>query len=149
MSVWMYSTSLRLRRSKPMARLLSTTFDLQRCPHCNVDRPSLTFWNQIETTNFDNTKKRIWRFYQCRRCGGFVTAAAPGADQEATEIYPSSVDTDPAIPERARSYLSQALNSLSSPAGAVMLAASSVDAMLKAKNLKEGSLYARIDKAAA
>jgi hypothetical protein len=35
------------------------------------------------------------------------------------------------------------------PSGAVMLAASVVDAMLKAKDYREGSLYARIDKAAA
>ncbi len=34
------------------------------------------------------------------------------------------------------------------PAGAVMLTASSVDAMLKAKGYKDGSLYARIEKAA-
>jgi hypothetical protein len=56
---------------------------------------------------------------------------------------------DATIPERAREYLNQAVNSLSSPAGAVMLAASAVDAMLKAKNLRDGSLYARIDRAAA
>ncbi|MBI4293556.1 MAG: DUF4145 domain-containing protein [Betaproteobacteria bacterium] len=37
---------------------------------------------------------------------------------------------------------------LSSPAGAVMLAASAVDAMLKAKKLSSGSLYSRIDEAA-
>jgi Domain of unknown function (DUF4145) len=34
------------------------------------------------------------------------------------------------------------------PAGAVMLCASAVDAMLKAKGSVEGSLYAQIDKAA-
>lgn len=37
---------------------------------------------------------------------------------------------------------------MSAPAGVVVLAASAVDAMLKAKNYKDGSLYARIDKAA-
>lgn len=42
----------------------------------------------------------------------------------------------------------QALASLQAPAGAVMLAASSVDAMLKEKGLKEGSLNTRIDAAA-
>lgn len=66
----------------------------------------------------------------------------------AMEIFPSSPEVDEALPEKARTYLRQALNSLSAPAGAVMLAASAVDAMLKGKGLKEGSLYSRIDKAA-
>ena len=77
-----------------------------------------------------------------------MTAAARDFDQDVIELYPSGTDVDAAIPDRARTYLDQAINSLSSPAGAVMLAASAVDAMLKAKNLKDGSLYARIDKAA-
>jgi hypothetical protein len=44
--------------------------------------------------------------------------------------------------------LYQAINSLHAPAGAVMLAASSVDAMLKSKGYADGSLYDRINKAA-
>lgn len=132
-----------------MPKLLQTQLDLKRCPHCNVDTPSLAFCNQLETTNFENTIRRMWRFYKCNRCGGVITAAARGWDQEIIETYPAGIDTDAAIPERARTYLNQAINSLSSPAGAVMLAASSVDAMLKAKDLKDGSLYSRIDKAAA
>lgn len=39
--------------------------------------------------------------------------------------------------------------SINAPAGAVMLAASAVDAMLKEKKYLEGSLYSRIEKAAA
>lgn len=131
-----------------MPRLLNSQFDLKRCPHCNVDTPSIVICNQLETSNFDNSNKRVWRIYKCNRCGGLVTAAARAWDGEAIEIYPSAIDTDTTIPDRARDYLNQALNSLSSPAGAVMLAASSVDAMLKVKNLKDGSLYSRIDKAA-
>jgi hypothetical protein len=59
---------------------------------------------------------------------------------------PSMVDA--AVPQRAREYLDQALRSLRAPAGAVMLAASSIDAMLKEKNLTDGSLKRRIDLAA-
>ncbi|MCD9047084.1 DUF4145 domain-containing protein [Alterluteimonas muca] len=40
------------------------------------------------------------------------------------------------------------MNSRHAPAGAVMLAASSVDAMLKSKGYTAGSLYTRIDQAA-
>jgi hypothetical protein len=57
-------------------------------------------------------------------------------------------DVDPNIPERARNYLNQALQSLTAPAGAVMLAASAVDAMLKEKGFNKGSLNQRIDAAA-
>jgi hypothetical protein len=62
--------------------------------------------------------------------------------------WPESAAVSDCIPDRARSYLAQALSSIHAPAGAVMLAASSVDAMLKEKGLKDGSLYARIEKAA-
>jgi hypothetical protein len=52
------------------------------------------------------------------------------------------------VPDRARILLQQAQESLHAAAGAVMLCASAVDAMLKIKGYIEGSLYARIEKAA-
>jgi hypothetical protein len=52
------------------------------------------------------------------------------------------------VPSPARDFLSQAMGSLHAPAGAVMLTASAVDAMLKHKGFKEGSLNSRIDAAA-
>jgi hypothetical protein len=128
--------------------LLATQLNLERCPHCNVDTPTLKYWNQQETQDFANSVKRLWRFYQCMRCGNMISAWAPAANQEAKEIYPRPATVEDALPPRAKEYLAQALNSLSSPSGAIMLAASSVDAMLKAKGLKDGSLYSRIDKAA-
>ncbi len=132
-----------------MPKLMATQLNLDRCPHCNVDTPTLQFWSQQETQDFSRTIKRLWRFYQCMRCGNMVSAWAPGADQDVSEMFPKSPSVEDALPTRAKEYLSQALNSLSSPSGAIMLAASSVDAMLKAKGLKDGSLYSRIDKAAA
>ena len=129
-------------------RLLATQLNMNRCPHCNVDTPTLAFVHQLHTINYSNINQRFWRFYRCNRCGGIITACALSWDGGVTEIYPSGVSVDEAIPERAREYLNQAMNSLSAPSGAVMLAASAVDAMLKAKNLKEGTLYSRIDKAA-
>jgi hypothetical protein len=65
-----------------------------------------------------------------------------------TEIYPSGKSVAPSIPERARNYLTQAISSMHAPSGAVMLAASAVDSMLKAKGYKDGTLYTRIEKAA-
>ena len=63
-------------------------------------------------------------------------------------MFPSGIEVDETLPDRAKEYLEQAINSMNAPAGAVMLAASSVDAMLKAKGLVEGSLYKRIKSAA-
>jgi len=127
---------------------LASQFALQRCPHCNVDTPLLQLKQQMETNSYAESNRRYWRIYVCNRCGGVITASAFAYEQEATEIYPEPLDVDSAIPDRSRTYLEQALNSLSAPAGAVMLAASAVDAMLKAKGLKDGSLYSRIDEAA-
>lgn len=90
----------------------------------------------------------MWVTYSCSRCGGVVLAAGPAFGQAITEQYPSGSSVDEALPERARIFLRQAMDTLHAPSGAVMLAASAVDAMLKAKNLTEGSLYSRIDKAA-
>lgn len=66
---------------------------------------------------------------------------------EMAGAFPNRATLADAIPDRARRYLEQARESLHAPAGAVMLAASAVDAMLKHRGLKDGSLYARIEAA--
>jgi hypothetical protein len=48
----------------------------------------------------------------------------------------------------ARKFLQQAYETLHAPDAAAVMAASAVDAMLKDLGYSEGSLYARIDKAA-
>jgi hypothetical protein len=65
------------------------------------------------------------------------------------EMWPSPRTVHDSIPERARTFLEQAIASIHAPAGAVMLTASAVDSMLKEKGLKTGSLYKRIDQASA
>jgi hypothetical protein len=122
--------------------------DLRRCPHCNVDTPNLAFATQLVVPDLLG-RQHLWRLYTCQRCGGLVSATAPEPDREITKFFPGSTEVSADIPERARAYLDQALGSLSAPAGAVMLAASAVDAMLKARGLSDGSLYSRIDAAAA
>jgi hypothetical protein len=128
--------------------LLQPNLVIPRCPHCNVDQPNLSQAQNLQTTDHSGDNRRFWKVYICKRCGGLVTASAPHDGGPVSEIYPSSTEIDGALPPNARGYLDQALNSLHAPAGAVMLAASSVDAMLKAKGYKEGSLYTRINKAA-
>ena len=130
-----------------MPHLLATQLVLPRCPHCGVDKPNVAYLWQTEQIAY-NMQKRYWRVYSCARCAGVVTAEAHGMDQETIRILPAPQDVSDDLPERARAYLDQAIGSLSAPAGAVMLAASAVDSMLKAKGLTSGTLYARIDEAA-
>lgn len=127
---------------------LDAHLDLSRCPHCNVDTPSLISVHQVETTNFQTQNNRKWRIYKCSRCGGLVIASSNQYGSAVKEVYPKSRNVDTAIPEKARTFLEQALHSLQAPAGAVMLAASAVDAMLKDKGYKDGHLHPRIEQAA-
>lgn len=130
-----------------MPKLL-TNLELERCPHCNVNQPFLPKIHQHVTMNHAKRNKRAWAIYECKNCGGVVTACAVEFGQEAQELYPESKTVDGLIPDRARDYLKQAIDCIHSPAGAVMLAASSVDSMLKEKGYEAGSLYNRIEKAA-
>ncbi|MFP7754144.1 DUF4145 domain-containing protein [Thermodesulfobacteriota bacterium B35] len=127
---------------------LGSQLVLNRCPHCGVDNPNLTQAARFETNDFLNSSPKVWACYKCARCGGVVTAYSMKNSNQVKAIYPPPLEVDEMLPERARQYLEQAINSINAPAGAVMLAASAVDAMLKAKGLKEGSLYTRIKKAA-
>ena len=77
-----------------------------------------------------------------------VTAWALKINEKVEEWFPAAQSVNESIPERPRAYLQQAMESMHAPAGAVMLAASAVDAMLKMKGLTDGNLYTRIDKAA-
>src|ERR1017187_4693417 len=94
-----------------MPKLLATKLDLSRCPHCNVDSPNLNYVGQFDTADYQNNH-RYWRIYACGRCAGIVTATAPSWDHEVKTIYPSSLDVSGDIPDRARAYLDQAINSL-------------------------------------
>lgn len=128
----------------------SNQLPLERCPHCNVANPRIYQTWVHETTNSEKRGKRIWATYTCGTCGGVLLAVAPFAQQpaEISSIWPAPQAVAEELPERAKAYLSQAIASLHAPVGAVVTAASAVDAMLKAKGYKEGSLYARIDQAA-
>lgn len=127
---------------------LANALDLERCPHCSVSRPNLVAIYAVATKNSENEHHRFWRIYKCERCGGLVTAYSYDSAGQVLAMYPDGIQVAEEIEERPREYLRQALDSLSAPAGAVMLAASSVDAMLKDKGLVDGSLYSRINKAA-
>lgn len=125
---------------------------LDRCPHCAVAKPNLTLQARINTSDANGGSSRKWGCYTCKTCGG-VTLTVGFADgktpnPEIIDMWPSSATVDAAIPERAKAFLEQAISVVHAPSGAVMLAASSVDAMLKAIGLKDGNLFSRIKSAA-
>ncbi|MEX2516663.1 MAG: DUF4145 domain-containing protein [Gammaproteobacteria bacterium] len=127
---------------------LNQQLELQRCPHCQVARPTLNEVGRHETNDHSGQMPRRWRVYCCSSCGGLVTAWALQFNQAVIQWFPVSLTVEDDIPERPRAYLQQALESLHAPAGSIMLSASSVDSMLKIKGYTEGSLYNRIDAAA-
>src|SRR5206468_11785287 len=93
--------------------------------------------------------QRFRRVDGCGRGGGIGSARAASWDQEVLELHPNkNLEVSGDVADRARTFLLQAFESTRSPSGALMLAASAVDSMLKAKNLKTGNLYERINIAA-
>jgi len=62
-------------------------------------------------------------------------------------LYPSARSAAAEIPDPARHYLQQALETLHAPDAAAVMAGSAVDAMLKHFKLIDGSVYSRIDQA--
>jgi hypothetical protein len=121
---------------------------LNRCPHCAISNPNLPLKHNMDTTGSNGANKRVWAIYECGSCGGLVTASSYAWDDEILEYYPKSKYVKDDVPERPKAYLQQALESLHAPSGAVMLAASAVDSMLKNKGYTEGNLYTRINDSA-
>ena len=126
---------------------LTGQLEITRCPHCNVDSPTIIERGNIQSTTHDGKYQRFWKVYVCNRCGGAILAMSTQRDGDVYEIYPDAVSVHDSIPSPANDYLNQAINSHQAPSGAVMLCASSVDAMLKEKGYTEGSLHRRINEA--
>ena len=123
--------------------------DLPRCPYCNIANPLLAHRTDTKTDAHDGTNERVWRLYACVSCGGVVLVSARPGDFEVIDILPESLSVPQEVPEFAGRFLSQALDTLSSPDASVVVAAASVDAMLKDKGYGgDESLNARIDRAA-
>jgi hypothetical protein len=118
---------------------------LDKCPHCKIDSPSLKEVHSLSTQATDAHSARVWRIYTCQRCGGVVSACSWQPRGKVINFYPTIESLDDSIPTKAKSFLEQAINSIHAPSGAIMLCASSVDAMLKEKGYIEGSLYSRIN----
>lgn len=139
--------------------------ELSRCPQCGTAKPTLVLQHVVYknalSTGHENWA--AWAVYQCTSCLDVVCFETilphykelsqlqlqmiqrryngwnilPGFGTEALQDWPDT----------AKNFMQQAVESGSAPDGAVMLAGSAVDAMLKAKGLEKGTVYERINKA--
>ena len=134
---------------EPSLQISDRLRELSRCPHCGVANPEMhQLWKSkclivAQTGGYG----RNWATFQCTTCAGVVLAKSkPGNDKtlEIEAVYPEVPTVAEELPERARVYLEQAVESVHAPDGAAMLAGSAVDAMLKDKGLTEGSVNSRI-----
>ena len=120
---------------------------IDRCPHCGVASPYMSHQHMSDTAG--PSGERTWRVFLCGACRSLVTAESKRTTLDVLEVFPSGdVELPDSIPERPRTLLLQARESLAQPSGAIMLAASAIDAMFKEMGLKEGDLYPRIEQAA-
>ncbi|MEL7029311.1 MAG: DUF4145 domain-containing protein, partial [Pseudomonadota bacterium] len=105
-----------------------------------------------KTVGVVNKKWRSWSAFSCTSCGGIVVAFSDRIDGHifAQQYFPPPDTSIPSnLPDRAAQKLSEAMRiGKQSAAATRMLCASSIDFMLKAHELREGSLYARIKQAA-
>jgi len=121
---------------------------LDRCPHCGISAPSLNQLSVHQPAPRKGGQNAVWTVYGCAWCGGVVMTRSNTANhQVVAKMWPDFPSAPDELPQRARDFLNQAMASSHAPAGAVVLCASAVDAMLKAKGYKEGKLYARISEA--
>lgn len=120
-----------------------------RCPHCAVANPNL---NKLWSDNWREYGETRWASFRCNTCGSVVTAKLIWNDPnklEAIALWPAAKVAHDDIPEPARTFLQQSFETLHAPDAAAVMAGSAVDAMLKDRGYKDGSLYSRIDKALA
>lgn len=125
---------------------------LRRCPHCGIASPSVSLISKVvhEPLPDESGWGHGWAMYRCNSCRLVMLAQSVEGSQAQSFIltlYPSPKELDPDLPERVRTYLMQATESLHAPDGAAMLAGAAVDAMLKEKGFENGSVYHRIDEA--
>lgn len=132
-----------------MPKLLSQ-FGLERCPHCKAHNPVLIeLFQMANSGDYAGRNQRTWAYYRCATCGSFVSACAPQGGVEATDWFPRSDDVHSDVPGAVARFLQQALDTLNAPDGSIVMSASAIDAMLRIHGYTEGTLFSRIDKAAA
>ena len=123
---------------------LASLLPFERCPHCGIAKPNIV---QVSPNTIVGTRQ--WTLHACQSCFNCVMSVSPNVQvTDITKSWPDAATAPTQLPARAREYFEQAIASLATPVGAIVLMASSIDSMLKNKGLANGTLYARIDEAA-
>jgi hypothetical protein len=105
---------------------LSNDLQLKRCPHCGVAHPHIR--TVIVTNNMIARKTpgplSRWGMFACASCGGCMLGQGqPGVDSPSATVvrlFPDARTADAALPERARTYLTQAFETLHAPDAAAV-----------------------------
>jgi Domain of unknown function (DUF4145) len=128
----------------------------KRCPHCRISDPMLfqVYCSEKPLPRSDGYHPNHWAVFCCVSCGSLVTAKLLGISSASDfrnpiEVFPSLPTAHEDVPDVARTFLQQAMDTLHAPDAAAVMAGSAVDAMLKGLGLIDGSLYSRIDEALA
>ncbi|MDZ4307249.1 DUF4145 domain-containing protein [Allopontixanthobacter sp.] len=134
-------------------------YGVDRCPQCGVATPLLEKVDKCHLHYVDSYTygNEYWYFTaSCSRCKNHVlfygAKERDSGREEPKELsiirsFPNLEKAAEELPQKAAKFLQQALESKHAPDGALMLAASAIDAMLKDKGFKAGTLYQRIQKA--
>lgn len=136
-------------------------YGLERCPQCGIAKPLLQKVDKAykHTAEIGYNAQEYWYFTaRCSHCENHVLfyGRRPLTDGRTADepshliivrTFPSSERAAEELPALAAKFFQQAIESKHAPDGALMLAASAIDAMLKDKGHKEGTLYSRIKQA--
>ena len=136
-------------------------YGFERCPQCGVASPLLEKIGKAHRHYGEHGYKaqEYWYFTaRCSRCRNHVLFYARQplqeivSDAEADGLtvirsFPALEAAAEELPPMAFKFFQQAIESKHAPDGALMLAASAIDAMLKDKGFIEGTLFSRIKSA--
>lgn len=138
-----------------MPPVLGPLLALERCPFCSLHTPKLERYADFQSMGIADKRRRHWAVYVCANCGNATLAMGetPSGVKQDTDHVKQTFPAEPAeaipeeLPEKARVFLKEAVDSPNAPNAACMVIASALDEMLKAKGLTNGSLYSRIESA--
>lgn len=107
-------------------------------------------WAPEQTARSDGWQQEVWTCFVCTSCGGVTSTRSKSAGDGTrviSNIYPEPKAAHSDIPDTARRFLQQAIETLHAPDAAAVMAGSAVDSMLKSLGYDGGSVYSRIEKA--
>ncbi len=155
-------TTMPLNNAVHLKLTTASHLSLSRCPHCFVANPNISRRHVVsakpgkaELAAAVGQNMLQWHIYICETCAGLVAGATIAEErfiqtplsQPLVWLVPITDSISDDVPQKAARYLIQARDTLSSPAASVVMSASAVDAMLKERGYREGSLYTRINAA--